>query len=286
MFPGFLASPSAATSLMRIIKVLLAILVAAAPAAAQQAPADSVRVYELVQVDELPRPQNVPELVAALQEAYPPELRAAGIGGTVELSFVVGADGSTGSVRVLNASDSAFIAPSLQALSVLRFTPAQVGGRPVAVRVEQPLQWSVAAPVDSAGEVEVAEAAADPKKVAAAAAPDTGRIYEMRAVTELPRPVSTSALQQALARGYPPSLRDAGQPGRVIVRFMVDEEGRVRDARVLRTSDRAFDAPTLHAVAQLRFRPARLNGRPVRVWVEQPIDWHVMGRPAGMPPRP
>ena len=67
---------------------------------------------------------------------------------------------------------------------------------------------------------------------------------------------------------------------------MVDEEGRVRDARVLRTSGRAFDAPTLHAVSQLRFRPASLDGHPVGVWAEQPIDWQVVGPPAGMPPRP
>lgn len=275
---------------MRILKIVFAILVAALPAAAQQTPpADSARVYELVQVEALPRPQNVPELVAALQQAYPPELRAAGVGGIVELSFVVGPDGSTQAARVLSASDSAFIAPSLQALSVLRFTPAQVGGRPVAVRVEQPLQWNVAAPADSAGvgeEVGAAQAAEAAKKAAAVAAPDTGRVYEMRAVTELPRPISTSAFQQALARGYPPALRDAGESGRVIVRFIVDEEGRVRDARVLRTSDRAFDSPTLHAVSQLRFRPASLNGHPVRVWVEQAIDWHAVGRPAGMPPRP
>lgn len=263
---------------MRILRTLTVILAAAAPAAAQQTPqADSARVYELVQVEALPRPLNVPELVAALQQAYPPELHAAGVGGTVELSFVVGADGSTGAARVLSASDSAFIAPSLQALSVLRFAPAQVGGRPVAVRVQQPLQWSVAAPADTAEEaeaVDAAEGAEAAKKAAAVAAPDTGRIYEMRAVTEVPRPVSITAFQQALVRGYPPALRNAGQSGRVVVRFMVDEAGRVRDPRVLRSSDRNFDAPTLEAVRQLRFHPARLNGRPVRVWVEQPIDWN------------
>lgn len=68
---------------------------------------------------------------------------------------------------------------------------------------------------------------------------------------------------------------------------MVDEEGRVQDPRVTRSSDRAFDEPTLDAVKHLRFHPARLNGHPVRVWVEQPIDWNVvMGDPGGMQPRP
>lgn len=281
---------------MHVLTGLLTILIAAAPAAAQQTPADTTRVFELHQVQSLPRPQNAAEFVAALQQAYPPELRSQGVGGSVQVSFVVGVDGQVGDARVLNASDTAFVAAALQALPVLRFFPAQAAGRPVAVRVEQPLQWSVAAAADS-GEVaegsddEVAEApegAEGPKQAAGgrAEAADTGRVYELSAVTEVPRPVSTSAFQQALARGYPPALRDAGETGRVIVRFMVDEEGRVRDARVLRTSDHAFNGPTLHAVAQLRFRPARVNGQPVRVWVEQAIDWHVMGRPAGMPPRP
>jgi TonB family protein len=271
------------------------VLVAAAPAAAQQAaPADTTRVFELHQVQSLPRPQNAAEFVAALQQAYPPEFRAQGVGGSVQVSFVVGVDGRVADARVLNASDTAFVAAALQALPVLRFLPAQAGGRPVAVRVEQPLQWSVAAPADSAGVVEgsevdeAREGAEDPQNGAAARveAPHTGRVYELAAVTELPRPVSTSAFQQALARGYPPALRNAGESGRVIVRFMVDEEGRVRDARVLRTSHRAFDAPTLAAVRHLRFRPARLNGQPVRVWVEQAIDWHVAGPPGGMQPRP
>jgi TonB family protein len=279
---------------MRTFTVVLALLAAAAPAAAQQTPADTTRVYELHQVQSLPRPQNAAEFVAALQQAYPPELRAQGVGGRVQVSFVVGVDGRVADARVLNASDTAFVTAALQALPVLRFLPAQAAGRPVAVRVEQPLQWSVAAPAGPAESSEVddvpeaPESPEDPKQAAAARveAPDTGLVYELGAVTELPRPVSTSAFQQALARGYPPALRNAGESGRVIVRFMVDEEGRVRNARVLRTSDRAFDAPTLEAVRHLRFRPARLNGQPVRVWVEQAIDWHVAGPPGRMQPRP
>ncbi|HEX5872929.1 MAG TPA: energy transducer TonB, partial [Longimicrobium sp.] len=130
---------------MRILPVFLAILLAA-PAAAQQAAADSARVFELFEVEVMPRPQNAPEYAVALQQAYPPHLREAGTGGMVQVAFVVGADGRVGDVRVLSASDSAFGAPSVQALSLLRFSPAQVGGRPVAVRVEQPITWRVEAP--------------------------------------------------------------------------------------------------------------------------------------------
>lgn len=287
MFPAGLRFAPTSGFAMRILLILFGIL-ALVPPGDLRAQEDSV-VYELHQVEVLPRPQNAAEFAEALRQRYPAPLREAGVGGTVQVSFVVGADGTVEQVRVLSASDSALAAPSAQALSVLRFTPAQVGGRPVAVRVEQPLQWSVAVPAGSAEEAEeadVAEAAEAAKKAAAAAAPDTGRVYEISAVTEVPRPISTSAFAQALARGYPPFLRNAGRSGEVVVRFIVNEAGRVRNARVLRSSDRAFDAPTLEAVRHLRFHPARLNGHPVRVWVELPVAWTTGGAPAGMPPRP
>ena len=36
-----------------------------------------------------------------------------------------------------------------------------------------------------------------------------------------------------------------------------------------------FNDPAIRAVRALRFRPAKVNGRPVKVWVEQPITFQV-----------
>jgi TonB family protein len=104
---------------------------------------------------------------------------------------------------------------------------------------------------------------------------DTSGVYELRAVEELPRLIDVAAFQRALATTYPPELRDAGRSGEVTVRFIVEPDGKVSHASIVRSSEKAFDAPTLAAVRTLRFRPARVGGRPARVWVMQPVQWVV-----------
>jgi TonB family protein len=104
---------------------------------------------------------------------------------------------------------------------------------------------------------------------------DTTGVYQLREVTDLPRPTNTPAFQVALARSYPPALRNAGTSGVVTARFVVEPDGKVSHVTIVRSSNAAFDGPTLEAVRMLRFRPAKVNGRPVRVWVMQPIQWSV-----------
>src|SRR5687768_12177184 len=97
---------------MKILFTAAALLLAASPAAAQvAAPADSGRVYELAEVETLPSPVNVADLRAALDAGFPRDRMAAGVGGTVHVSFVVGADGTVGQARIASSTDSAFDAP-------------------------------------------------------------------------------------------------------------------------------------------------------------------------------
>jgi TonB family protein len=255
---------------MRALAICLT-LVAGVPIAAQQMPADSLRVYELAEVEALPRPQNAAEFAAALRQGYPPHLRDAGVGGTVQVSFVLGPDGQPGDVRVLSTPDSAFNAPTVQAVSLLRFTPAQVQGRPVAVRVEQPITWRVAPAPPPA--VAVTNSASE------LVGDDTVGVYGMGEVDDPPRAINVATFQRALAQRYPPALRDAGRSGQVEVRFIVEEDGSVSNLGIVRFTDVAFNKPTIEALSVLRFRPARLNGRPVRAWVQQPISWSVQTEP-------
>lgn len=254
---------------MRHLAVLV-VLFAAAPVAAQQAPTDSARVYELTEVDVIPRPRNTKTFAQALQHGYPPHLRQAGVSGLVQVAFVVGADGEPRDVRVIRTSDPSFDAPSVQAVSLLRFAPAQLQGRPVAVRVEQPIIWRV-------GTDEAADGAA-------ATEGDDG-VYELAEVTELPRPLNGADFQRALRREYPFARDHAPVGATVQVRFQVSEDGRVSVPEVMRSSDVRFNDATMRVVRVLRFRPAKVNGRPVKVWVEQPITWVPPTRPAIPPAR-
>ena len=55
----------------------------------------------------------------------------------------------------------------------------------------------------------------------------------------------------------------------------VDRQGIPQDVVVTRTTDAAFNQPTLQSVAILRFTPARVDGKAVEVWIDLPIQWEV-----------
>lgn len=243
---------------------ILFVLAAAVPAAAQQPSADSARVYELSEVEVLPRPRNAADFAAALREAYPPHLRTAGVGGTVQVGFVVGPDGVPADVRVLATPDSGFNAPTVRAVSLLRFTPAQAGGRAVAARVEQPVTWRADAPMEYTG---------GNGGTILFGRGDSVNGYELGEVEDLPRPVDAPAFSEALMQAYPQDLRAGRISGTVHVRLRVEEDGTTSNHEITRSTDRQFNAPTLRAIRVLRFRPARIGGRPVKVWVTQPVQW-------------
>lgn len=53
-------------------------------------------------------------------------------------------------------------------------------------------------------------------------------------------------------------------PGRVDVVFVVDEAGRVKDEKVMSSSDPVFERAALAAVAQWKFEPGKRNGQSVQ----------------------
>lgn len=253
---------------MRILPVFLALL-AAAPALAQPATPDAGRVYELNEVEVLPRPQNAAEFVAALRQSYPPPLRQAGVGGTVHVAFVLAPNGQPEDVQILSTPDSAFDAPTVQAVSLLRFSPAQVQGRPVAVRVEQPITWRV----EPATEEAPVAAAEPPGPTVEDVLEGAADVYEMHGVEVAPRPANVRDFQLALRRERPSVQTHPGVEAEVHVRFRVNEDGTTSHATITQTSDPRFNTAALRALQVLRFTPARVDGLPVKVWAEMPISF-------------
>jgi TonB family protein len=76
---------------------------------------------------------------------------------------------------------------------------------------------------------------------------------------------------------YPVGLRASGFRGEVLVDFVVDIEGRVRDAFVVRSLNPAFDDPALAAVCDWRFEPGRIGERPVNTHMQVPIIFNLEG---------
>jgi TonB family protein len=137
-----------------------------------------------------------------------------------------------------------------------------VQGRPVFARVEQPITWRV----DSAAIAAAAAAGERPQGLREGE-------YELSQVEVLPRLLNASEFQRAMARHHPDIPDHPPEAVAVRVRFLVREDGSVREPSVLHSPDPRFDEATLRVTRVLRFTPALLNGRAVKVWVEQPIHW-------------
>jgi periplasmic protein TonB len=72
---------------------------------------------------------------------------------------------------------------------------------------------------------------------------------------------------------YPEQARKQKLEGTVTVRVMVNTDGLVEDAVVLRSSDPIFNEAAIEAAKQMLFRPGRLEGKAVRCAVAIPIQF-------------
>jgi len=117
----------------------------AAPSRVPQAAAPGVpaTVYPVEDVDIEPRPTNPRVFGEALARTYPRRLRDAGVTGHVVVRFRVDASGVPHDISIVRSTDPQFDRPTIDAVRLLRFTPAMLGGRRVEVWTTQPVEWRV-----------------------------------------------------------------------------------------------------------------------------------------------
>ena len=73
---------------------------------------------------------------------------------------------------------------------------------------------------------------------------------------------------------YPTIAQETGVHGRVIVNFVINRDGGVSDARVLRSVDTALDKEALRVVnAMPKWKPGKQGGKTVRVSYTVPINF-------------
>ena len=86
-----------------------------------------------------------------------------------------------------------------------------------------------------------------------------------------------AALLQFIAENttYPETPKEAGIQGRVIVGFVVNEDGTVNNVKVTKGVDPALDAEALRVIKTLPAfeKPGMKNGKPVQVWYQVPITF-------------
>lgn len=91
--------------------------------------------------------------------------------------------------------------------------------------------------------------------------------YEMSALDQKPR------IKSRVAAVYPATLKEKGITGEVVVSFVIDPDGKVKDVGVVGATRVDFVDAAVAAVKQWKFRPGWKDGHPVNTRAEVTIPF-------------
>ena len=128
------------TSILRAVARISAVLFLAIAALADGAAAQG-DVYAPGQLTSAPKIVSMDDASRTIQMSYPEHLRSRGVGGTVQLQFIIGPDGRVEeeSIRIVVASVQELGEAAVRAAAKLEFSPPKVKDAPVRVRVMLPI---------------------------------------------------------------------------------------------------------------------------------------------------
>ena len=177
---------------------------------------------------------------------YPTELEERKIPGEVQIEFIVDAEGTPRTPRVLWASHAAFVEMALRALEKTKFEPARQGLLTKATTMQYPVEFS------SVGT----------KRPEILAANQMTLVGETRPGVE---PTPFVLIEPV----YPREHLLAGEEGTATAEFTVDTKGSATEVTIISASAPEYGAALLAAVQAWGFKPASTEGAsvPVRLQV-------------------
>lgn len=203
------------------------------------------RLYSFTKADsvEFDKP---PVAISQVQPKYPDAAMSENIEGTVYLKVFVDREGAVRDVSVIKSDSKVFEQPSIDAIRQWRFTPALLQDKPVDAWIAVPFRFKLK------------------DRESASATPPEAVYFDSA-------PVAISQVQPK----YPDAALKGNVEGMVHLNVCVDKEGRVRDATVRASDNPLFEQPSIDAVKQWRFTPAKLRNEPVEVWVDIPFRFRL-----------
>ncbi len=225
-------------------------------------------------------PGGMQEMMKYLQKEikYPKEAADKGIGGRVIVQFVVNTDGSICEEKVVKSADPALDAEALRIVrSMPNWTPGKQRGEPVRVRFTLPVAFAAQGVGNTSGTPHTATTVTVNESAQAASLKTDGEIFQV--VEEMPEyPGGMSELMKYFSTNmrYPKEAQSKGIQGRVIVQFVVEKDGSITDAKVMKPVDPQLDAEALRVVnAMPKWTPGKQRGKTVRVRYTLPVMFHL-----------
>jgi TonB family protein len=188
---------------------------------------------------------TAPRVIREVKPQYTPEALTAGVEGRVVLECVVGVDGKVSEARVTTPLRPDLDRKALDALGEWLFVPGQRDGKPVRVRVEVEMTFTL-------------------RDAAVPQGPPLGspEVYLPGSGVTLP------SLVYERKPGYTPEAMRERVQGRVKLECVVLADGRVGDIRVMEPLHPGLDQEATRALRRWTFKPGTKDGAPVPVRVE------------------
>lgn len=189
--------------------------------------------------------EATPELLQSVKFVYSARV-------TMRLEFRVNVDGSVDDMKVLKGPEE-FHQAAINAILQYRFKPGTLNGKVVPVRMTQ---WVI---------FRLPKQQTQPP---ASGDADSSKVLEFYMVEVKPK------VMHSVKPVHPEeAIRDSLE-GKVFLKFIVNVDGSVSDVRVLRGQE-VFRQAAIDAVSQFRYKPAEHNGKPVAVWMTQPVSFRL-----------
>lgn len=186
-----------------------------------------------------------------------PSVRALGKGGDVEVTFVVDELGRTRDIQIDPAAHPSFALATATAVKGWTFSPGRKGSRAVSTRVKATVQLRLDR---------------EPMIVCNVGFPP-------EPIVDITKGGVPPKMTHSVPPEFPVKLRLAGLSGEVMVEYIVDRQGNVTDAQVVRSTHAEFEAPAIAAVMQWKFTPGSRDGRTVKTRVQQVITFNLNEEP-------
>lgn len=184
---------------------------------------------------------------------YPAEARNQNIQGTVEYKFTVEADGKVTSVEIVSGIGGGCDEEVLRVVALMpAWKPATKGGKPVSSSMVLPVKFTLSGPKAETDEVFVV--VENPPKFPGG---DDARAAHFQKVLT-----------------YPETARKDKVEGTVYVTFIVEKDGSISNAKILRGVRKDIDEVALRAVSSMPlWEPGTQRGEPVRVQFNMPLKF-------------
>ncbi|MCA1760005.1 MAG: energy transducer TonB [Bacteroidales bacterium] len=107
-----------------------------------------------------------------------------------------------------------------------------------------------------------------------------GVYQEVEEMPEYPGGINALKSEIASSINYPDEAKKNGIQGKVFVSFVVDEQGKVTNAKIERGVEASLDQESLRVVNNLKsWKPGKEKGKAVKVTYTIPINYALEGKP-------